>query len=82
MRVQAALINEQGIEFAVVSVQRHVLQNHQEAENLIRDLQTPQLFGRPTVLVADDQYYGRPDIVRFLMNFPPGALPWRWFDLN
>jgi hypothetical protein len=64
MRVQGAVICEQGQSFAVVAVKPHFVQNRSEAANAISGF-TP-VFGVPVVLMAQDShgrptYYGRPD---------------------
>jgi hypothetical protein len=86
MRVQGAVIKEQGQTFAVVSVKPSVVQNRPEADDLIRAL-IPTFGGVPVVLVAQDNrgvptYYGRPDIAKFLSNVPMRAIPWREYTLN
>lgn len=85
MRVQGAIIREQGQTFAVVVVRPHVLQNSFEADNAIRSL-TP-VFRVPVVLMAQNghghpTYYGRNDIARFMSNVPLSAIPWKEFSLN
>lgn len=86
MRMEAAVIREQGVEFAVVVVKRSVLSFKPDADNFIR-LCRPIFGSKPVVLMAQDSrgiptYYGRPDLVRFLANTHPGRLPWRRYDLN
>ena len=80
MRFQAALTKEQGVTFAVVVVKRHVL-NPGTRDDAKASFQ-PVFPGVPIVLMAQDgrgvpEYYGRPDIVRFLAKVPFEALPWR-----
>ena len=80
MRVQGAVVREQGQTFAVVIVKPHVIQNRGEAADAIRNF-TP-VFGVPVVLMAQDSrgrptYYGRDDIASFLANVPLQAIPWR-----
>jgi hypothetical protein len=81
MRFQGAVIREQGQTFAVVVVQRHVVDNRSTAIDAISGFQ-PVFPGVPVVLVAQDElgrptYYGRQDISRFLANVPVRAIPWR-----
>jgi hypothetical protein len=85
MRVQGAVIREQGQTFAVVVVKHHVIQNHSEAADAIRDL--APVFGVPVVLMAQDgqgrpTYYGRRDIARFLSGVPLSSIPWREYSMN
>lgn len=84
MRFQAALTKEQGVTFAVVVVQRHVL-NPGTRDSAQASFQ-PAFPGVPIVLMAQDgqgvpTYYGRPDLVRFLRNVPVEALPWREWSI-
>lgn len=72
MRVQGAIIKEQGQTFAIVA---EAIQGF-----------TP-VFGVPVVLMAQDSrgvptYYGRPDIVRFLASVPFHTIPWKEFTIR
>lgn len=85
MRVQGAVIREQGQTFAVVIVKPHVVQNQGAATEAITGLMP--VFGVPVVLMAQDgrgrpTFYGRPDIARFMSNVPLGAIPWREYTIN
>lgn len=85
MNIQAALVKEQGVTFAVVAVKAHVLSSSS------RD-QVVGSFARvwpgvPIVLMAEEsqgrvRYYGRGDITRFLSKTPVSALPWRSWTVN
>lgn len=81
MKFQGALIKEQGVKFAVVVVQRRVIDNRQEANRAISGFGS--VFpGVPIILMAQDSrgvptYLGRQDIVRFLANVPMSAIPWK-----
>src|ERR1700722_17816011 len=81
MRFQGAVIREQGQTFAVVVVQRHVIDDRSTAAEAIASFH-PVFPGMPVVLMAQDgrgrpTYYGRQDISRFLANVPVEAIPWR-----
>ena len=85
MRVQGAVICEQGQTFAVVIVKPHVVQDREEAASAIESF-TP-MFGVPTVLMAQDgrgraTFYGRQDIARFLSGVPLRAIPWREYTVS
>lgn len=85
MRVQGAVIREQGQTFAVVVVKPHVVQNRSEAANAISGFMP--VFGVPVVLMAQDgsgrpSYYGRPDIARFMSSVPLHRIPWREYTIN
>lgn len=86
MRVQGAVIREQGQTFAVVVVKPHVVQNRAEAASAISSF-APIFGGVPVVLMAQDSrgratYYGRPDISRFMASVPVRAIPWREYSIN
>ena len=84
--IDAALVREQGVNFAVVVVQQHVLRSPTERDPLARRFAT--LTGTPlVVLMAQDAtgratYWGRRDLVQFLANVPHQALPWKRYQLN
>ena len=86
MRFQGAIVREQGVTFAVVVVQRRILDNNFEANQTIESFR-PAFPGMPVTLMAQDHrgrptYYGRSDISRFLAGVPPGVIPWREYTLN
>lgn len=85
MRVQGAVIREQGQTFAVVIVKPHVVQNLAAAADAIQGF-TP-VFGVPVVLMAQDgrgrpTFYGRSDIAKFMSGVPLHAIPWREYTIN
>lgn len=85
MRIQGAVIREQGQTFAVVVVKQHVVQNSSEAVDAIRSFLP--VFRVPVVLMAQDSrgratYYGRPDIARFMASVPLHAIPWREYSVS
>ena len=85
MRVQGAVIREQGQTFAVVIVKPHVVQNRAAAADAILSF-TP-VFGVPVVLMAQDgrgrpTFFGGQDIARFLSGVPLSAIPWREYTIN
>ena len=81
MKLQGAIIKEQGVTFAIVIVNPHLLNNQQQA----RDAQTgfARFFpGLPIILMAQNSsgvptYYGRKDIVRFLSGIYFERIPWK-----
>jgi hypothetical protein len=85
VKVQAALIREQGVNFAVVVVKRHVLTATNQRETLRG--QISQVFGgAPTVVMAQDakgvpMYNGRRDLVGWLSNVYVESLPWKEYTL-
>ena len=85
MRIQGAVIREQGQTFAVVVVKQHVVQNSSEAADAIRSF-TP-VFRVPVILMAQNNrgratYYGRPDIAKFMASVPLQAIAWREYTIN
>lgn len=85
MRVQGAVIREQGQSFAVVVVKAHVVRNSSAAENAICSF--APVFGVPVVLMAQDSrgratYYGRRDIAKFMSSVPLNEVPWREYTIN
>ena len=86
MKVQGAVIKEQGITFAVVVVKKHIVDSQKQSEKTI--ISFVQLFpGMPIVLMAQDargipKYRGRKDIVNFLANTHPSRIPWKEYTFN
>ncbi len=86
MQLQGAVIREQGVTFAVVVVQRHVVEDRLSASQAVGQFGT--VFpGMPVVLMAQDSrgaptYYGRQDIARFMASVPLRAIPWRTYTVN
>lgn len=85
MQIDAALVKEQGVTFAVVAVKPHVLTS--QRRDRIASAYADHWNGVPVVLMAQDsrgkpKYYGRHDIVEFLASVPFEALPWRKWSLS
>ena len=86
MKIQAAVVKEQGVTFAVVVVKRHIVDSQQQA--LTARTSFIRYFpGLPIILMAQDSrgtptYSGRRDIVQFLVNVPMEALPWKEFTFT
>jgi hypothetical protein len=84
MRLDAALIREQGVNFAVVVVKKSVLTNLSRRDSVALSFSRQYFGGVPVVLMAQSSngvptYYGRPDLVKWLANVPVEVLPWkRW----
>jgi len=81
-----AVVNEQGVEFAIAIVRKSVFDTPGARDQAIVEFSAA--FGNlPTVLMAQDAhgiptYYGRPDIVDFLASVPMEAIPWRQYTLQ
>ncbi len=86
MTFEGALIEEQGVQFGVVSVKQHVVNNRTEAQRVIRAF--GPVFPRvPVVLVSVDsrgssQWIGRQDIVNYMANVPLAAIPWAKYTVS
>lgn len=86
MTIDGAVIREQGVTFAVVVVQRHVIDSSYSAANAIRAFQ-PCFPGMPVVLMAQDglgvpTYYGRRDISQFMANVPFHSVAWKRYTFS
>ena len=86
MQLQGAIVREQGVTFAVVVVQRHVVEDRLRAVQAVGQFGT--VFpGMPVVLIAQDSrgiptYYGRQDIARFMASVPLRSIPWRTYTVS
>lgn len=86
MKIQGAVIREQGVTFAVAVVKKAVIDDRSLANDAIVSFRA--VFpGMPVLLMAQDSrgratYYGRQDISRFLASVPLHAIPWREYTLN
>ncbi len=86
MTFEGAVIREQGVTFAVMAVQSHVLNMRSDADDVIQSFRG--VFGGiPVVLMSQDgrgrpTYYGRPDIARFMSGVPLGMVRWKRYTLS
>jgi len=86
MRIQAAVVKEQRVTFAIIIVKRNVIQSTFQAQDTVN--KAGNLFpGMPIILMAQDgrgtpTYYGRRDIVRFLSRVQLNAIPWKTYTFN
>ncbi len=86
MKIQGAVIKEQGIEFAIVIVKKHIVDNKFSADKAIEAF-SPLFPGLPLVLAAQDHrgqfiYYGRDDISKFLASIHPSRIPWKEYTFS
>ncbi|MGB8225295.1 MAG: hypothetical protein WCE45_00310 [Sedimentisphaerales bacterium] len=86
MKFQGAVIREQGVTFAIIIVKKYVVDNSISTREAINSFQ-PLFPGIPIILMAQDSrgiptYSGRPDIVKFLVNVPLNAIPWKEYTTN
>ncbi len=85
MTFDGAIIREQGVTFGIMVVKSHVLNEPSRRDSVVAQASTA-FGGIPTVLMAQTssgraRYYGRPDIVKFMANVPPSAIPWKRYRL-
>lgn len=86
MRIQGAVIEEQGVTFAIVVIKKHVVDNTFSADEAIDNFS--HLFpGLPLVLAAQDYsgrftYYGRSNITRFLASIDARRIPWQEYMVS
>jgi len=86
MKIQGAVIREQGVTFAIVIVKMHIVNSQSQSEDAIRFFCA--LFpGMPIVLMAQDtrgtpKYRGCRDIVNFLANLHVSQIPWREYTVG
>ena len=86
MKIQGAVVKEQGVTFAIVIVKNHVLDSKTEANDAIISF-GPLFPGVPIILMAQNTrgvptYYGRKDIVGFLSSIDYRRIPWMEYTLN
>ena len=85
MQVDGAVVKEHGQTFSIIIVQRHVLDNNSEADQVRRAWAS--VFPSPIILMAQDNrgvptYQGRTDIVRFLANIDHRRIPWKRYTID
>jgi hypothetical protein len=81
MKIQGAVIKDQGITFAIVIVKASAMQTTSNSANTRTTFQG--LFpGLQLVLASQDSrgtfgYQGRKDLVEFLASIDPSRIPWK-----
>lgn len=86
MKLQGAVIKEQGVTFAIVIVKQFVIQSQIEFQKAATAFSN-YFPGMPIVLMAQNSrgvptYRGRNDIVKFLANIHPSQIPWKEYRFN
>ena len=84
VRIQGAVIREQGVVFAIVVVKPFVTQSSHEAEKA-RNAFQPAFPGLPLVLASQGAggrftYHGRTDLARFLSRISASRIPWKEYS--
>ncbi len=87
MHIDAALVEEQGVRFAVISVKGHVLNSALESHQFSKNIAQCFPPGIPIILMGSNAqgrvaYRGRKDIVRFLSKVNITRLPWKRYHLS
>ncbi len=86
MQLEGAVVQEQGVTFAIVVVKAGVIRCAQRATQAAHSFQ--RFFpGLPIVLMAQDSggratYRGRKDISRFLARIPIHSIPWKRYTFD
>lgn len=86
MKVQGAVIKEQGLTFAIVVVKKHIVDSQSQSQDAINSFSS--LFpSMPITLMAQDSrgtphYRGRNDVVKFLANLHPSQIPWKEYTFT
>lgn len=83
MRLTAAIVKEQGVDFSIILVKPGVIHS-QNRENIRNS--APANFPRPVILAEKRsngriQYHGKKDIIQFLSNVDYRRLPWKEFTI-
>lgn len=86
MKLQGAVVKEQGVTFAVVIVKQFVIQSQIEFQKAAVAFSN-YFPGMPVILMAQDSrgiptYQGRKDIVEFLANIQVSQIPWKEYTFN
>ena len=86
MKLQGAVVKEQGVTFTIVTVKQFVIQSQIEFQKAVT-MFSNYFPGMPVILVAQDSrgiptYRGRKDIVIFLANIHVSQIPWKEYTFN
>lgn len=86
MKIQGAVIKEQGVTFAVAIVKHHITSSNHEADKARESLQA-YFPGLPLVLASQDsrgtfRYHGRTDLAKFLAAIHPSRIPWKEYTYS
>lgn len=86
IKIQGAVVKEQGVTFVIVIVKPHILQSQFEPQRAAQAFSS-YFPGLPIVLMAQDSrgtptYWGRKDIVNFLARLHVSQIPWKEYTFN
>jgi hypothetical protein len=86
MKIQGAVIREQGVSFAIVVVKKHIVDSPSESNKSIQSFS--RFFPRmPIVLMGQGptgqaKYRGRQDLVNFLSRLHISQIPWKEYTFS
>ena len=86
MKIKGAVMEEQGVKFAVVKVSKDVFDVPGRARDRMVAFQN--LFPDMAIVFVGEEpgkspsFYGRPDIVKLIMEIPPDLIEWREFSFD
>ena len=85
MKIQGAVIIEQGVTFAIVVVNR-IVTNYTSRAVRVRAHLSQYFPNMPIILMSQDNdgtphYYGRKDIVAFLRSIRLDQIPWKEYNI-
>ena len=86
MKLQGAVVKEQGVTFAIVIVKMGIVDSSSQSQETMRSLSSIFL-NMPIILMAQDsrgipKYRGRQDIINFLANLHISQIPWKEYTIN
>ena len=85
MKIQGAVIIEQGVTFAIIVVNKTVT-NYTTRAVQVRAYLSQFFPNMPIILMSQDRngtphYYGRKDIVEFLRSVRLDQIPWKFYHI-
>lgn len=86
MKVQAAAMSLQKVNFAIVVVNMDLVKSSGEADMAIETFQ-PTFGGAPVILMAQNEegsptYYGEATLVDALADIPLDEMPWKEYSVG
>jgi len=89
MQIDGALVREQGVEFGIIIVQKSAMMTDSIARETQAAFQSgiADFAAVPLILASQDangrfEYFGRPDIVRYLASVDASRIPWRRYTAS
>lgn len=87
MTFQGTKVKGRGVTFGIAIVPLNAITNEVEADRMIDDFRNLVFGGIPVVLMAFDPqgiptYYGRADLVRFLLKADVSRIPWMEYSIQ